>query len=566
MSVPAYALTRASSFDRLLSLWRNGLRCKSPVVFSFAVSFVWLVFYNMRFWQNTIDAMWHGNVTSVAFLVSVFAAVWCVHALLLLLIPRRFLIVATSLLFLVAAVAAWFSNEYGVVMNRDMMRNVLQTDPAESQELLNGFLVQWTVVMGVLPSLLLRKVRLPRLEWRRALRQRAIALLGIVAACAVALLSCSVSYAVYFREYKPIRFSLSPIAPVTSMLQLFAGQQKRAGHGPLINASGPALRELPVQSKPLLVVIVVGETARADNFQLGGYTRPTNPRLSGEPGLIYFDQATSCGTATAVSVPCMFSHLGRDEFDVDEASRYANLLDALSEAGFDVEWRDNNAGCKGVCQRVRRTSYAGRTDPGKCRHSYCYDEIMLDGMAEHLRDLKRDTVIVMHAIGSHGPAYFERYPARFEVFKPACRSHELQNCSATEVVNAYDNTILYADHVLAETIDRLRAASDRVDSVLLYASDHGESLGEQGVYLHGLPYGFAPSTQKQVPMMLWTSHGYTGRRRVSSSCLEAKARQPVSHDNIYHTVLGAAGVRNTSYDPQLDLLRTCADDLPADHE
>jgi lipid A ethanolaminephosphotransferase len=171
---------------------------------------------------------------------------------------------------------------------------------------------------------------------------------------------------------------------------------------------------------------VVGETARAANFQLGGYTRATNPQLSAIDGLVYFPETTACGTATALSVPCMFSHLPQREFEVDEAHRYTNVLDALQGAGLDVEWRDNNAGCKGVCARVRQISYHGRQNSTFCRESNCYDEIMLTDLPGKLATFTRDAVIVMHQIGSHGPAYAERYPPQFEKFKPACRSNELQ--------------------------------------------------------------------------------------------------------------------------------------------
>lgn len=550
---------------RLWDRWTQGVHCQSPVAFAFGVSLAWLLFYNVRFWQDTATAMWHGTLASAIFVASLFVLVLCVQALLVLLLPRRLMAAGASGLFLVAAVGAFFSAKYGVVMDEDMMRNVAQTDAAEVHGLMNAALAQWVVLLGILPMLIVWKVRLPPRPLGRAMRQRMLAIGAIMVACTAALLSSTASYAVFFREYKPIRFSLSPAAPVVSGLTFLIERQQHRGNVRLVNASGPAYRAAPVQAKPLVIVIVVGETARAANFQLGGYARATNPRLMHEDGLVYFDDATSCGTSTAISVPCMFSHLGRDEFDVDEAGHYTNLLDALHEAGFDVEWRDNNAGCKGVCARIRHISYADSVGRGACSAAPCHDEVLLEGVGARLHGLHHDTVIVLHALGSHGPAYYQRYPPQFEVFAPACHSSSLQRCSAAEVTNAYDNTIIYADHVLAEAIDRLRGAQDEVDSVLLYASDHGESLGERGLYLHGLPYRFAPDTQKHVPMLLWMSNGYATRRSLDKQCLNRQARAPVSHDNIYHTVLGAAGVRNGSYDAALDILATCAD-LRGRHE
>src|SRR5690606_27656279 len=158
------------------------------------------------------------------------------------------------------------------------------------------------------------------------------------------------------------------------------------------------------------------------NFQLGGYARETNPELMHLEDLVYFDRTMSCGTSTALSVPCMFSYFSRERFELKDAGHYTNLLDALGEANLDIEWRDNNAGCKGVCARVPRIAYEGSGDRS-CAHSYCYDEAMLADLPARLRQVERDTVIVFHQIGSHGPAYAERYPPDFERFKPACRSN-----------------------------------------------------------------------------------------------------------------------------------------------
>lgn len=551
----------------LRGLATSTIRCPSELLFAFGVSLTWLVLYNLRFWHDTLQAMWHGTAVSYVFLASLFVLVLSVQALLVLLFPtRRLMMAATGALFMIAAISSYFSARYGVVMNKDMLRNVFETNAAESRSLLAPDLAVRFFLMGLIPALLVWRIQWPPMTWTRRLRRRVLALLGIVVACAAALLSSSASYAVFFREHKPIRFELSPIAPVSSTLGLLLDEHKRKP-GPLINASGPAQRIAAPNARPLLLVLVVGETARAQNFQLGGYARQTNPELAAVDDLVYFPNTTSCGTATAVSVPCLFSHLGRTEFDVDAAPRYANLLDALQEAGFDVEWRDNDAGCKSVCARVRQISYSAAGDDSLCRGSYCYDEIMARDLAAKLRNLQRDTVIVMHQMGSHGPAYAERYPPEQEVFKPACRSNQLQRCSSQEVINAYDNTIAHTDHVLAQTLRLLRDASDHVDSALLYVSDHGESLGEQGLYLHGIPYRFAPATQTHVPMLMWLSSGYQARGGVAMSCLERRAAQTSSHDNFYHTALGLAEVGNRSYDARLDLLDGCrAVRWPRGHE
>lgn len=538
--------------------WTARLALPSDVVLALVASLAWAVLYNLQFWHQAVDAMWHPAPGAVLFLVSLFVVIVCVQALLLALVPTRVgMRIAASALFIIAALASYFANSYGAVMNQDMMRNVLQTDPAEVGGLTNLDLLGHVLLLGVIPALLVWKIALPPTSWRRRLRQRLVFIGSALALSAVALFACSSNYAVFFREHKPIRYSLSPAAPVVSLAGLLSTHERRDPRTPLIDVAGNVQRTATPGRKPLVLFLVVGETARAADFQLGGYARATNPRLQGMSGLVYFDHATSCGTATAISVPCMFSHLPRARFDVEQADRYTNLLDTLTKANLAVEWRDNNAGCKGVCARVVQVGYRGGSDPVHCPNSYCYDEVMLGDLAARLQTLQHDTVVIFHTIGSHGPAYSERYPPQFETFKPACRSNELQRCSKEEIANAYDNSILYTDYILSQQIHLLQTNADRVDSMLMYASDHGESLGEQGIYLHGMPYGFAPRAQKEVPMLVWASQGYAARTGLDMGCMRERAHDAVSHDNVYHTVLGALAVHDAVYDPSMDLLASC---------
>ncbi len=547
----------AAFYAWLRARWTARPALHSDVALALAASLAWAVLYNLQFWDQAIRAMWHPTPGAVLFLVSLFVLVVFVQALLLALVPTRLgLRVAASASFVVAALGSYFASAYGAVMNQDMMRNVIETDPAEVGGLINFDLLAHVVLLGAIPAILVWRIRLPSSSWRIRLRQRLVFIGSALALCAVALFACSSNYAVFFREHKPVRYSLSPAAPILSMAGVLSARE-RDPHAPLINVAGNVQRTVASGRKPLVLFLVVGETARAADFQLGGYARATNPRLEGVPGLVYFDHATSCGTSTAISVPCMFSHLPRARFDVEQADRYTNLLDSLQKAGLAVEWRDNNAGCKGVCARVVETSYPGESDRVHCPNSYCYDEVMLSDLPARLDALEHDTVVVFHAIGSHGPAYAARYPPQFETFKPACRSNELQRCSNEEIVNAYDNSIAYTDYILSRQIELLQARADRFDSLLLYASDHGESLGEQGIYLHGMPYSFAPSVQKEVPMLFWASPGYVERSGLSMGCMRTHAHDAVSHDNVYHTVLGALGVQDAVYDPALDLLAGC---------
>jgi lipid A ethanolaminephosphotransferase len=311
-------------------------------------------------------------------------------------------------------------------------------------------------------------------------------------------------------------------------------------------------------NRPLVVFLVVGETARHASFQLGGYDRPTNPLLSGMPGVHYFSNVTSCGTTTAVSLPCMFSPLGRARFTVAGARALPNALEQLAVAGVRITWRANNAGSAGISARLPTVAFrAIAPDAALCDAATCLDEAMLAGLEQALAGVDRDSLFGFHQMGSHGPDYFRRYPTAAQRFSPACRRQELADCSAEEIRNAYDNTIVYTDRFLAAQIALLESRSGRFDSALLYVSDHGESLGENGVFLHGAPYAAAPQEQKRIPLLLWMSDGYQKRMGIDGDCLARRLGQPLSHDNVYHTLLGMMATRDRHYRASMDLLAGC---------
>lgn len=538
------------------------IRFPSELAFVLGVPLFWLVACNLRFWREAASAMWHPSIVSVLFMVSLFVLVLFLQSLLLLFLPRKLLRPVACVLFIIAALVAYFSDTYGVFMDKDMLRNVFATDTAEVSGLITGKLVAYLLILGILPCLVILRAQLPDTGWKQRLQQRSIFFASALALCVASLFALSAAYASFFREHKPVRFLLNPASAVYGTVSLLTGGSA-GGNKQLVDVGGTMTRVAvgaadDAAARPLVLFLVIGETARAANFQLGGYKRATNPELTAIDDLIYFPNASSCGTATATSLPCIFAHEGRKDFDVDTAKHQTNLLDMLSRAGLAVEWRDNNSGCKGVCARVKTIEYKSNSDSPLCQTSYCYDEDMLSGLADELRDLQQDTVVVFHQIGSHGPAYSQRYPPQFEEFKPACHSSQLDQCTREEVINAYDNTILYTDHNLAQQIQMLKDASDYVDSLLIYVSDHGESLGEKGVYLHGMPYALAPEVQKQVPFMLWMSPSYEQRAGVTEGCMRSRAGTPYSHDNIFHTVMGAMGVRSPVYRQALDMFAACA--------
>jgi lipid A ethanolaminephosphotransferase len=317
----------------------------------------------------------------------------------------------------------------------------------------------------------------------------------------------------------------------------------------------PGLR-MAARSKPLVVVLVVGETARAANWQLNGYAKATTPELA-KLGVINFPDVTACGTNTEASLPCMFAPVGRRDYDEDRIRGSQSLLHVVQRAGVDVLWRDNQSGCKGVCDGLPQEEVLQLNPPGLCAEGHCLDEGLLSGLPERFKSAKGTQLLVLHQLGNHGPSYFRRYPDAFKRFTPACEFDDLRKCSVEHIVNAFDNALLYTDHVLARLIGQLQAVQDQVDSVVLYVSDHGESLGENKLFLHGLPYAIAPDVQKRVPMVMWFSSGAAAATGVDVSCLQARAKQPTAHDHLFHTLLSLVDVTTALHQKEWDLTQAC---------
>jgi lipid A ethanolaminephosphotransferase len=254
----------------------------------------------------------------------------------------------------------------------------------------------------------------------------------------------------------------------------------------------------------------------------------------------------------------MFSPYGRRHYDERKIQADESVLHVLARAGVQVLWRDNQSGCKGVCDGlpIDQLDHAGVAP--FCAGDQCLDEVLLSGMDQVLRDRKGNLLVVMHQLGSHGPAYFKRYPPAFGKFQPACESEDLRLCKPQEIVNAYDNSLLYTDFFLGKLIDFLDRAQRTHDTAMLYVSDHGESLGEGGLYLHGMPYSIAPDVQTHVPFVVWMSQAFRSGLGIDEQCLRGQAgQQQASHDQLFHSLLGIFGVQTAVYDRKLDLFAPC---------
>ena len=462
-----------------------------------------------------------------------------------------------ALVLVLAASASYFVDVYGVLIDKVMIRNVLETNATESLELFTGRMLLQVGALGILPAVFLLIMPVTLKSWRGELRDRGIALLVTLLGVGVIAGFFYQDHASLLRNHRELRHMLVPVNFIAGLGSHVGDKLKPTI--PYTRVGEDAKRVVGSQSqKPMLVVFVLGETARAANFSLGGYPRPTNPALSRIKDLIYFPDVASCGTSTAISVPCLFSDMGRSGFDAEEAKARDNLIDIALRAGLDVQWYGNNTDCKGVCRSVPERRVDRTQHPEACIEDRpCLDGALFDDFFRSLSDIQRDRFTVIHTLGSHGPGYHLRYPAEFEQFKPACREVDFAKCSVAEVVNAYDNTLLYNDYLLAKTINQLNAISDRVDVALLYVSDHGESLGENGLFLHALPYAIAPQTQTRVPMIFWASPGFKQRLAVEPSCAREQSREPVTHDHIFHTLLDLLGIQSAVKRRELAIFADC---------
>lgn len=530
-----------------------------PEAVTLLASVILLAVFNLPLWQRLLDVTQAGGG---GLLRTVFLAMVALlfNAALSVLANRWTLKPVLIALFLLSAGVAYFMNEYGVLIDAGMFRNVAETDVSEVRGLLSLKLAGYVLGLGVLPSWALWKLPIHYRRFSHALLSTAL----VVAANACLIGALAISnyqgLASLLRNHHELRLLVVPSNVIGATLQ-YLGEKVQAAEQPFepLGADARLAPAWQTHARKSLTVLVVGESARAENFGILGYSRDTTPELAREDGLVAFPDVHSCGTETAVSVPCMFSDMPRKDYSASVAANREGLLDVLKHAGLDVLWLDNQSGCKGTCARVAFSDLSKAADPTLCAGGECHDEILLRDLPALLDHLEHDTVVVLHQMGSHGPEYFKRVPAGFEYFQPVCQSNALNTCSQPSIINAYDNTVRYTDHVLGSLIDLLRSRQGDVDTAMVYLSDHGESLGEYNLFLHGTPYMLAPEQQKHVPMLVWLSQSYQHDFSLDSQCLQASRARPLSQDNLFHSMLGLLQVNTQVYDAGLDLFAQCRD-------
>ncbi|WAW10090.1 phosphoethanolamine--lipid A transferase [Oxalobacter vibrioformis] len=510
---------------------------------------------NMSLWRYLAAHLEIHGLVMVLFAASypllILAVVWLLLALVALPYMTKPLL---SVLILISCVANYWMVHYRIYIDSDMIRNVFETNNREAMDLVTLKLVFWVLITGILPVVLLWMTRIRYQSQLKEIRNRFLTVALCAAVIGIIAVVFYKNHASFGRNHHRMIRLVSPTNYINGTIKYFSKEALAKRQFEILDKKA---RLAPFADPyPTVFILIVGETARAANFSLNGYPQPTNPRLEKER-LLNFPSVYSCGTATAISVPCMFSSKPRTEFDAGDAKMTQNLLDLLASAGYDILWRENDDGCKGVCARVKTDYFDPNRYKQFCDGKSCFDEVMLDDLDDYLRTVTKDTFIVLHTIGSHGPTYYQRYPAAFRKFTPTCDSADLQSCTQEEIRNTYDNTVLYTDHVIAESI-RILKQFPYFESGLMYVSDHGESLGENNIYLHGMPYAIAPQEQKKVPMVLWMSDNMVKYDHLDYVCLQKEAaKNTYSHDNIFHSMLGLMEVNSKLYAPKMDLFDKC---------
>jgi lipid A ethanolaminephosphotransferase len=534
----------------------------TPLRYALAMALFFLVAPNFPFARALLESMGGLGAGSVGDALLVLGALYAVLFLLFYLTAWRGLTKALGcFLLLTAAPASSAVLALGTEFSPLIIRSVFRTDLVEARAILSPAWLAAFLLLGVLPCVLLLRTTVEYPPLGRQLAHKALAV-GAVLAAAAALYLPNQLFFNSFADNAGNHRLKNMVLPFNYLGALggVLGEELEALRpraGAAAGAPGRVRFEasrgqrLAGSGRRTVVIFVLGESARARSFSLNGYPRETNPRL-GRQEVVSFTRFSACATATAQAVPCLFSSFGEGGFSFRRAEETDNLLDVAQRAGYQVTWYENGMGTQAVSRGVTEVNLGSYYRAER-------DRILIDKLPgrEELVRSGKDHLIVLHQRGSHGPDYAQRYTPEFRAFTPDCDSSVLKSCSHEAVVNAYDNSIRYTDGNLDDAIEYLKALQADFDTALLYTSDHGESTGEDGWYMHGLPKAVAPDDQVRVPFIAWFSPGLQAAERLDVGCVRGLRDRPYSHDNVFHSTIGLLDVQTPAYDPALDVFREC---------
>src|SRR5690606_1780295 len=452
--------------------------------FALLFSFINLVLYHYPFFKFVFGNIDVKSLNGILLLISLIIAAILANAFffyLVLFLLRKVGKWLMALFFIINAIAVYFVNTYGVIIDETMIGNVLNTNYEESSSFFSFGLVLYIILIGIIPSILLFRIKFVRVKPKKFLIHIFLTLIVLVF---IAFANAS-NWLWIDKNSKTLGGLAMPWSYAVNISLFYKHKSEK-------NEKEILLPNATIKNTEKSVfVLVIGESARSENFSLYGYKKETNPLLSKIENVHHYN-AQSCATYTTAGLKCILEHK-------DTGDLYEILPNYLFRNDVEVIWRSTNWGEPPVHVKNFDNKEALREN---CEGESCeFDEILLKGLTEQLLASKKDKIlVVLHTSTSHGPTYFKKYPAQFEKFSPVCKSVELANCTQEELINAYDNTIVYTDYILATLIDDLKHL-EGYNSSMIFISDHGESLGENNLYMHGIPASIAPKEQLDIPFI-----------------------------------------------------------------
>ena len=496
--------------------------------FVLLMSFLNFVFFHFPFYGFVFNNVDYKSFNGIIIITSLVILMLVVNAFVFYLIfflsrlVGKFLLV---LFFIINAVTVYFINTYSVIIDESMIGNVLNTNYEEASSFFSIKLIVYIILLGVIPGIYIIKVKIINVTLKKFLITSSLALLFII----IMAFANASNWLWIDKNSKQLGGLAMPWSYSVNISLFYIHEHQK-------NKKEILLPDATIKdNEKSVVVLVIGESARRQNFSLYGYKRNTNPLLSQTQNLFHFD-ATSCATYTTAGVKCILEHAHTDDL-------YEILPNYLYRNNVEVIWRTTNWGEPPVHIQNYKNKDALMLN---CKGDGCnYDEILLSGLKDQILASKKNKIlVVLHTSTSHGPTYSKKYPPQFETFKPVCNSVELGNCSHEELINAYDNTIVYTDYLLHNVIEDLKQLKE-YKSAMFFVSDHGESLGEKNLYMHGIPLSIAPKEQYEIPFIVW----------LSDSSKQLKPDKTLSQNHVFHSVLNFLNIQSPVYDEEMNIFK-----------
>ena len=500
--------------------------------FSCIVSIGTLLLYNIPFFSYVADNTNEnigGQIFLLASLAVVMLAVNFMMACLVMSLMRMVGRILLAVLSVINATAVYFIITYSVIIDATTIENVFNTRYSEASAFFSWSLWLFLLALGVLPALwcLLQPVVFGTVKKLGIYCASALAVVLVVALA-------NISQTLWISQHDTeLGGLLQPWSYLVNTCRVISSQH---------DEQAEEIR-LPdgqiMDNEKAVVVLVIGESARKANFQLYGYQRDTNPLLSRQEGLRVY-QATSCATYTTAGAKAILEPQDSDDL-------YELLPNYAFRTGVDVSWRTSNWGEPPIhIDEYLTDDELAAKYPAENK---VYDGILFAGLRERIESSPRNKVlIILHTSTSHGPKYADKYPEEFGVYKPVARNVEEGEKNVGMLINAYDNTIRYTDFLLDSLINTLRSMDDW-NSAMIFISDHGESLGENKIFMHGLPMKLAPKVQYEIPFLVWTSKDFRDYKT------EDELPAVLEQHYIFHSVLNLLSIQSPAYNRDYDIFK-----------